>query len=103
MFYKHLNRTIVLWLCRSTGWERDYIHELFPIPHFLHLSYQELTLLQNNPNTTISIFGNIRLNIKPRVVIYNIENSGSNGKYSAVYNALNYSDVVILVHTADGR
>ena len=100
--FKNLNRTLVLWLCRSDGWERDYIFEIFPFPHFMHLGVNEWKSLQDNVTLSTEIFGSSHTQITPRVVVYNIENAGVDGKYSMLYNLLaNNSRVAVLVHTAD--
>ena len=76
--------------------------QLLPFPHFLHVGYQEWLRWQQNLNLTIPVFGAMKMNIKPRVIVYNIENSGADGKYTVLYNLLaNNSKVAILVHTAD--
>ena len=99
---KNLNRTLVLWLCRSDGWERDYIFELFPFPHFMHLGVTEWKRLQDNITLSTEVFGLSRTQITPRVIVYNIENAGMDGKYSMLYNILaNDSRVAVLVHTSD--
>ena len=100
--FKNLNRTLVLWLCRSDGWERDYIFEIFPFPHFMHLGNNEWKRLQENVTLSTEALGLSRTQIAPRVVVYNIENSGMDGKYSMLYNVLaNDSRVAVLVHISD--
>ena len=100
--FKNLNHSLVLWLCGSNGWERDYIFELFPFPHFVHIGINEWRHLQENRSLGLQIHGSIHKRIVPRVVVYNIENAGSDGKYTALYNVLsNNSRIVVLVHTAD--
>lgn len=80
----------VLWACGSQGWERDYIRELFSLKeNFVHIDLAEL---QNKPNSTI----------KPRVIVYNVENSGADGKYQIIRDLLTtYPTTAILVHTSD--
>lgn len=78
----------VLWACKSDGWERDYIHELFPPEkNFVHVDYVDF-VNQADP-------------IKPKVLVYNVENSGADGTYQQIRQILKENKVIILVHTAD--
>ena len=68
----------------------------------MHLGVNEWKSLQDNVTLSTEIFGSSHTQITPRVVVYNIENAGVDGKYSMLYNLLaNNSRVAVLVHTAD--
>lgn len=94
----NLGNVFVLWACKSGGWEHDYVHELFPGSNqnflesnsfnFTHFDAHEFAKL-NNPE------------IKPRVLIYNIENAGADGAYSDIRSYVSKYRITILVHTAD--
>ena len=102
--FKNINRTLVLWLCRlDDSWEHDFfVYELLPAPHFLHIDVNEWRRVQNNLTLAAQIFGPTNNHLTPRVVVYNIDNAGSDGLYTALYDILlNNSSVVVLVHTSD--
>ena len=102
--YKDLNRTLVLWLFKpEDSWEHDFfIYELFPAPHFVHIGANEWRRVQINPTLSTQKFGPTYSHLKPRVIVYNVDSAGKDGKYAALYDILaNDSSVVVLVHTSD--
>jgi len=79
----------VLWACQSGGWEHDYMRELLPSPKFEHIDLPDLLKLNDSAN------------IKPRIIVYNIENSGQDGSYKMIRDLLKQYTITILVHVGD--
>ena len=84
-----LKAVYVLWACQSFGWEHDYIRELLPSPKFEHIDLPDLLKLNDS------------IDIKPRIIVYNIENSGQDGSYKMIRDLLKQYTITILVHTGD--
>lgn len=78
---------IVLWACGTqSSWEYDYFVELFPLSHFNHV------FLKVTPVTD---------DVHPKVLVYNVENAGSDGSYSLIRKLIATHKIPILVHTSD--
>lgn len=84
-----LKTVFVLWACQSGGWEHDYMRELLPSPKFDHIDLPDLLKLNDSTN------------IKPRIIVYNVENSGPDGSYQMIRDLLKQYRITILVHTSD--
>jgi len=86
-----LKSIFVLWACNSLGWDHDFMRELFPSPKFEHINYPDF--LQLNETS--------RMEMKPRVIVYNIENSGHDAQYTVITDLIKQYKPQILVHTSD--
>lgn len=83
IYSKHL----VLWACCSPStWEYDFFLELFPFSHYDHIFLKD-TLIADG--------------LLPKILVYNVENSGSDGSYTLIRNLISTYKVSILVHTSD--
>lgn len=64
------------------------MREFFPESRFNHIDWPVLRQLNDSA-------------IKPRVVVYNVENAGEDGKYQPLRDHLTATKTTILVHTSD--
>lgn len=95
-----IKKVIVLYACKSGGWEHDYLRQdIFPLSHFVHYDvadyYKEVAAFANSSNNKDAMLP------KPRVLVYNVENSGDDGKYTVIRDLIKEFRIAILAHTAD--
>ena len=98
-----LKKAIVLYACKSGGWEHDYLrNDVFPLSHFEHMDlgdyHKEAAAI--SANSTLSGASKIKIP-KPRVLVYNIENSGDDAKYTLIRNLIKEFRIAVLTHTSD--
>jgi hypothetical protein len=72
-------------------WEYDYIREIFPESDYKHISKRDFEVTSNNSSKELF----------PKVIVYNVENSGSDGKYSIIREYIVRYKPIILVHLSD--
>ena len=80
---------IIIIIITIIGWEHDYVREILPAPTFEHIDLPDLLKLNDS------------INIKPRIIVYNVENSGHDGSYQMIRDLLKQYRITILVNTAD--
>lgn len=86
----NLKNFIVLYASGFWCWEHDYLtKDLFPEPRFLHMA------VSNYTSSNISDLP------EPKILVYNIENSGEDAKYQVVQDLITKYKITILVHTSD--
>jgi len=94
--YLSVSHPMVLWLSSTECWEKDFMREIFAEDKFLHVSKQEFidNYFTNTTNSDGKIFW-------PRVIVYNIENSGPDAKYEVVREYITKYHPAIIVHMSD--
>jgi len=77
-----------MWACCTPNtWEYDYFLEFFPFTHFDHIFVKDTQITESGLN--------------PKVLVYNVENSGSDGSYASIRKLIATYKIPILVHTSD--
>lgn len=80
-----------LWMCNS-GWDSDFIQEIFSQPTFQHMSFK---------NKFMKFHNNTEPNFRPRVIIYNIENGRTDEGHEDLKSMIDRFKPAVLVHISD--
>lgn len=85
---------VVLWLSAYETWEKDYLHDIFPEPVYMHIPLQKFLEKFNQSTVANTVYC-------PKVFVYNIENSGNDGRYQVVRDYIDQFKPVVLIHLSD--
>jgi hypothetical protein len=83
------NTIYILFVCNDDGWTYSYMYELFPSSTYTHVTMKDYEIFKDNPI------------VQPRILVYNIENSGDDAQYTIVRKLLDKYKITILVHNSD--
>ena len=90
MKFWNLTVAIVAWGSNINTWETDFMLELFPRPYFEHLPLSQIH------------YDNETHRKHTHALIYNVENSGNDGKYTILRDFLaKFESVKVLVQLSD--
>jgi hypothetical protein len=85
---------VVLWLSNYDTWEQDYLHDIFPTDRFMHIPVSKFIEKFNQSTVNETVY-------RPRVFVYNVENSGNDGRYQFVRDYIDRFKPLVLVHLSD--